>query len=313
MTRRCKRSAFSLVELLVVIAIIGVLIALLLPAMQAARESARKTSCQNNLHQFGVAYQSLRAAFPTKKYVLAPPGWVNQFLDYAESNDAIYLCPNDEEPSAGGLTNLSITVNPDEPAHPDHHDIPLDPSKPHCRVSDSLLAEHGANARPGSYGLEIEDILVHGDWDFDDLRMIIEPLGNRKCECTAVERNASYPHALRDASGDYLINPFEPRASVIVECFEASYGMNSVAGDFMPGLGDGMKILCVEYERTLASVAGPNARDFWDELVAPRHFKTLNVLFADGHVDSRIADEIDPRIPEMHDALWWPTDKPTEL
>jgi len=58
---------FTLVELLVVMAIIGVLVGITLPAVQSVRESARRTSCANNIRQFGLAilnYESAIGHFP---------------------------------------------------------------------------------------------------------------------------------------------------------------------------------------------------------------------------------------------------------
>ncbi|MAT73347.1 MAG: hypothetical protein CMJ58_28005 [Planctomycetaceae bacterium] len=77
-----RRAGFTLVELLVVIAIIGVLVALLLPAIQAAREAARRSSCQNNIRQLAIASQNYVSSY--KHFPMAPPGGLDGRTFYIE-------------------------------------------------------------------------------------------------------------------------------------------------------------------------------------------------------------------------------------
>jgi prepilin-type N-terminal cleavage/methylation domain-containing protein len=88
-----KSAGFTLVELLVVIAIIGVLVALLLPAVQAAREAARRASCQNNLRQIGIAtlnFEDTYKALPPLR-IASSEGWATYWvliMPYMEQSNA---------------------------------------------------------------------------------------------------------------------------------------------------------------------------------------------------------------------------------
>ena len=95
---------FTLVELVVCVAIIAILLSLTLVGLQSARESSRRTQCQSNLRQMGIALQNYASA---KQYFpRAFPSWLAELAPYMEME---FLDPKEE-----GLVDYPMVICPSD-------------------------------------------------------------------------------------------------------------------------------------------------------------------------------------------------------
>ncbi len=116
---RSSRAAFTLIELLVVIAIIAILAAILFPVFGRARENARRSSCQSNLKQIGLAFiqysQDFDETFPVgasgSPASFWGASWIGRMQPYVKSAQ-LFTCPSDTTSvSAAPAGSVAVSYN----------------------------------------------------------------------------------------------------------------------------------------------------------------------------------------------------------
>jgi prepilin-type N-terminal cleavage/methylation domain-containing protein len=151
-----RRLGFTLVELLVVIAIIGMLVALLLPAINSARESGRRSTCMNNVHQIALALNNHLSTYGS-----LPPGMKlipNYATTYLTRDYSIWYEATQTFPGSSGASWM-VYILPYMEHHElfDHwdfsHSVLVNKAQAQTDIKEFYCPSRRAGVRPGDVSL----------------------------------------------------------------------------------------------------------------------------------------------------------------
>ncbi len=314
-----KRIGFTLVEMLVVIAIIALLLVILVPALHTGRSLARQAVCAVNLRHISQGFVShksqqrvvgMRVAwFPPARHWPGVP-------QEAVENVGVFICPEAVGKITGsydldgmfflvrnrglevgiggveGLGQMWVGTRRGKDNRGEYLEIGLDDNSV---VTASYLDNDGHDGI-----LRIYDQLPGGK--------VIAVIWKYSCgesNCVMYFGEPLFPD-------DNYADPNDPHhgwlgpgttkngMEVPLVGSASNYGINRQAEHFEYGQD---KILVLDYDKRVADPDRSNTQELLHE--AARHLGVINVLFADGAVDSRGPTHIDPKLPG-NDRIWYP-------
>ena len=255
-SRSQSASAFTLIELLVVIAIIAILAAILFPVFARARENARRSSCQSNLKQIGLALVQYAQDFDN-----TTPGssngsgisWPTLVFPYIKSSQ-VFTCPSGEE----------------TPFMPEGL-VPNSPPRLYVGATGDGDGTVPVSAKlvtsPLSYGLNA--ITTGSVWSTAGFTGTVATPGANGPKSGFVTPGGITTVGLQEAA-------VEDSAGTI-RAFDGWAGSSSMPG---PNIGNAMRAISAE-SRTDRFNSNDASK------VARRHFDGFNALYGDGHVKFR--------------------------
>lgn len=291
-----RQRGFTVVELVVTITILAVLACLIVPAVMQSRSASRRNVCSNNLRNIGIAFHS-NASKNLRS--MSAYDWRVSVLEEMEDTKPMLVCPEDSTDTQYDIDGYTVYIVNNK------RSIPLEAGM-WCWIGNSEFCQQFAEIsvdNPDAYFIGFEDLRY--DTPFDGI-ILVEPLVEGGSKLTHVGGHPhAYRHQLKDPQGEVIANPFDEGFTWEVHGTKSSYGGNSRMRQFQH---ENHKILALEYLKPVANVVGPAAVgviDYYDN-VAARHSGRLNILYADGRVESVLPEAIDPTNPVLHDQEWCP-------
>ncbi len=345
--RRFAKHGFTLAEVLVVIAVIGLLVAVLVPVLDSAFTYQRYVNCAHNLSELGVAYGTMYADRRMHNLVGIgglDSGWPGLFAPYVSGAQSVFWCP---AVASGGVMQMAkLDEYFDEvyigSSYQGTVSLSAEPGVFLWKLSQTQFTDlantpnHGKNynytgyqpdSTPNIYYFCMEDMAWQSnpDKDFWDIIFKIETLGV-DITLTCVRGQTGYIHNFYYLHGGVRVDiwrdcrNYDGQSVQVKGVGVASYGVNTVADQVLPGKGG--KILIMDYDVVTAAGspydetggrAAQLAKDWQPDPKNPangphfaRHWRKADVLFTDGSVKLMPIADIHPGIPRNCAEYWNP-------